>query len=400
LTNISPIKRHPLAKWLIRAKAAVLRAWQPVRQRFRKPADPFQLNGPVPSEGEPLAFALLQSLGVRFDAGHSVSWILNGDVFEALEKEIAEARSSIHVLMYIWKEGTASDRIVRALVERASAGVACRIVVDPFGSSDFDDTVRAPLEAAGCEIRTFRPLSGKHKAARNHRKLVVIDGARAVTGGFGIRDNWLGDGVHDEKWRDSSVRFAGPSVADAQQAFAENWQEAGGNLLPREAFPSIAPEGHARAAFVSSTGAALTRAERLTQLLIAAATHRIWISNAYFVPTRGIAEQLRVKATAGVDVRILVPGKRSDSKTSFGVQRTSEYGPLLKAGARVWEYQSSMMHAKTMLVNDSLVLVGSINLDPLSLSVLEECALVTEDRALAQELARAFAIDCAHATER
>jgi cardiolipin synthase A/B len=370
-----------------------------VRQRLRKRADPFQLREQLPSSGEPLAFALRQSLGVRFETGHTVSWLLNGDVFDALDKEVARAQSSIHVLMYIWKAGAASDRIVSALVERARAGIACRIVIDPFGSSDFDETVRGSLEEAGCEIRAFRPLTGRQKAARNHRKLVVIDGVRAIVGGFGIRDSWLGDGIHDEKWRDSSVIFSGPSVADAQQTFAENWQEAGGALLPTQAFPSVAPNGQARAAFVSSTGAALTRAERLTQLLIAAATSRIWISNAYFVPTRGIAEQLRQKALAGVDVRILVPGKRSDSTMSFGMQRTSEYRPLLDAGAQIWEYQPSMMHAKTMLVNDALVLVGSINLDPLSLSILEECALVAEDPTLARELAVAFTSDCAHAAK-
>jgi cardiolipin synthase len=373
--------------------------WQPAR-RLRHDSDFFRIGETVPAGGEPLAFALQQSLGVRLEPGHHVTWLLDGDVFEALEREIAGARSSVHVLMYIWKEGRASERIAKVLIERARAGIACRILVDPFGSGDFDDTVRASLEEAGCEVRKFRPLAGRHKPARNHRKLVVIDGNRAITGGFGIRDNWLGHGLSEEEWRDSSVVFSGPAVADAQRAFAENWQEAGGSLLPREAFPAPVAEGSASAAFVSSTGAALTRAERLVQLLIAAGTSRIWISNAYFVPSRGIAEQLRLKATAGVDVRLLVPGKRSDSTMSFGLQRTSEYGPLLEAGARIWEYQPSMMHAKTMLVNDSLVLVGSINLDPLSLGVLEECALVAEDASLARELAEAFAKDCAHADER
>lgn len=392
-------RRHQPAKWPIRVKQALLRAWWPFGGRMRKRADPFKLTERIPNGGQPLAFALQQSLAVRFQPGHAVRWLLNGDVFDALEKEIVRAQSSVHVLMYIWKMGEASERIVTALVERARAGVACRIVVDAFGSPDFDDTVRATLEAAGCETRTFRPLSGRHKAARNHRKLVVVDGKRAIVGGFGIRDNWLGDGVHDEKWRDSSVCFTGPAVADAQQAFVENWQEAGGALLPPEAFPSLSEEGSARATFVTSTGAALTRAERLTQLLIAAATHRIWISNAYLVPTRGIVDQLLEKASAGVDVRVLVPGKRSDSALSFGLQRTSVYRQLVKSGVRIWEYQPSMMHAKTMLVDDALVLVGSINLDPLSLSVLEECALVVEDLTLARELAEAFERDCEHATE-
>jgi cardiolipin synthase len=357
----------------------------------------FSLRVTPSSSGEGFALALYQSLGVRLQGGHRVSLFQNGSVFDALVQQIAEAKSSINVAMYIWEAGVASDRVVKALVARAQAGVRCRILVDDVGSPDFGKTVQPVLAHAGCEVRVFRPLGGEEKLARNHRKLVVVDGVAAITGGFGIRDTWLGDGVTGESWRDSNVLFTGPAVSGAQQAFAENWQEAGGALLPAEAFPAVvATDATApvRAAFVGSSQGVLTRAERLTQLMMAAATRRLWIANAYFVPSRGILTLIEQKALAGVDVRILAPDKNSDSKTAFGLQHT-EYGRLLKQGVKIWEYTPSMMHAKTMLVDDELALIGSINLDPLSLNELEEDALVVDDRGIAAQLGQAFAADCA-----
>lgn len=359
----------------------------------------FELKVEIPASGAGFASALYQSVGVKLQPGNRVDLLANGAVFDALVEEIGRARSSVHLLLYIWEKGKASDRVSAALVERARAGVACRILVDDFGSIHFTEEVQPRLTEAGCEVRVFRPLPGGAKLARNHRKIVVIDGKLAVTGGFGVRDDWLGDGVHNDGWRDESARFSGPAVTEAQQAFAENWQEAGGALLPREAFPEPDTRGSALAAFVSSTGSpTVTRAERLTQTMLAAAKKRIWIENAYFVPSKGIQEILLHKASGGVDVRLIAPGRKSDSKTSFGMQHI-EYGDMMKHGVRVWEYEPSMLHSKTMVVDDELALVGSINLDPLSLHELEEGSLVVADRAVAAALADTFGRDCEHAKE-
>ncbi len=359
----------------------------------------FQLSVAIPSEGVAFNSALQQALGVELRPGHTVTLLSNGAVFDALDEEIRKARSSVHVLIYIWEKGVASDRIVAAIIDRAKAGVACRILVDDFGSPDFAKGVQPALTAAGCDVRLFRPgLADGDKLARNHRKVVVVDGRVGFTGGFGIRDNWLGDGVTDDGWRDANVRFTGPAVAGAQQAIAENWQEAGGPLFPPEAFPPADVSGPASAAFVASTiSPVLTRSERLVQLMIQAAKKRLWIANAYFVPSRAILEMLKRKASEGVDVRLLMPGKhKSDSKTSAGAQHV-EYGPLVERGIRIFEYQPSMMHAKTMVVDDELSVVASINLDPLSLNKLEEVALVVQDRAFAANLARTFEADVTQA---
>jgi cardiolipin synthase len=367
------------------------------RPRARSAA--FALHVPVPSSGPGLASALFQTVGAELRPGHAVQLLENGAVFDAVIADVARARSSVHIDMYIWEQGRASSRLSAALIERARAGVACRLVIDDFGSGDFGDTVRPALAAAGCDVRTFRPKPGVDALARNHRKIVVIDGEIGYTGGFGVRDNWLGDGVHAEAWRDSNVRFTGPAVRDAQQAFAENWQESGGPLLPEAAFPAARTDGPVTAAFVTSTASpVVTRAERLSQLVIAAASKRLWITNAYLVPSHAIFEQLLAKARAGVEVRILVPGSKSDSKPALAVQH-KEYPELLRAGIRVWEYTPSMIHSKTMIADDELAVIGSINLDPLSLNKLEESALVIDDRGVTAELARQFEADASHASE-
>ena len=366
----------------------------------KDPERAFALAVPVPTEVGAFGGALYQSLGVSLRAGHEVTRLDNGAIFEALEKDVRAAQSSVHVLLYIWEKGAASDRISSALVERARAGVACRIVVDDLGSPDFGKDVAPALTAAGCEVRIFRPQPASGDAlARNHRKIVVVDGRVGFVGGFGMRDDWLGDGVHGEGWRDTNLRFAGPAVAEAQQAFAENWQEAGGALLPPTCFPALLPEpaGSASVGFVGSTiSPVLTRAERLHQLVMQAATKRLWITNAYFVPSRALLELIKRKAREGVDVRLLAPGKKSDSKTSFGAQHV-EYGSLIEAGVHVWEYQPTMMHSKTLVIDDALAVVGSMNLDPLTLGKLEESAVVVQDPTFTADLAASFEADCVHA---
>ncbi len=368
-------------------------------EKHEEEKNPFELRVAIPAEGAPFALALKQGLGVQMRPGHDLTLLSNGAVFDGLEQEIRKAQSSIHVLLYIWEKGAASDRIVAAITDRAKAGVACRLVIDDFGSPDFKKDVQPALVAAGCEVRIFRPLPGHgDKLARNHRKVVVIDGRVAFTGGFGIRDSWLGDGVTNEGWRDANVRFTGPAVTEAQQAIAENWMEAGGALFPPAAFPAQEASGPASAAFVTSTvSPVLTRAERLVQLVIQAAKRRLWIANAYFVPSDAILAMLKRKASEGVDVRLLMPGKKSDSKASAGAQH-KEYGPLVERGVHVFEYEPSMMHAKTMVADDELAVVASINLDPLSLNKLEEVALVVQDRRFVTTLVSTFEADLKHAT--
>ncbi len=356
------------------------------------------------SDPESRSLAFLQSLGVALAPGHRVELVENGHIFDAIEAEVLAARSSIHIVSYIWRPGEPSDRLVRALAAR-HPGVACRVLVDPLGSINFE-AVMPGLAAIGCEARYFRPIQGAFSAleaerirARLHRKLVVRDGEVGLTGGWGIWKSWMGDAQGAETWRDLNVRVEGPAVREMQVAFAQNWQESGGDFLPASDFPEPRDVGGARAGFVASTdNRFLSDARRMTLLTIAAARERLWIANSYFIPSEAISDMLLEKVKQGVDVRVLVPGRHHDIAPVRAAQRAS-YARLLEGGVRIWEYELSMLHAKTMLVDDSLSVVGSTNLDPLALTTSDECSLVVEDPGLAARLATAFEEDLRHSRE-
>ena len=361
---------------------------------------PFQLHGPVPPPSDADAFeaALFQTTGAHLRGGQRWRLEDDGHVFAALVDDIGRARTSVNIVSYIWHSGEPSDRIVAALEKRAH-GVACRILADPLGSPDFVDKVQPRLRAAGCATLMFRPLHNHSLPERNHRKLAIIDGRVGYVGGFGIRHEWVkASGSRDPEWRDINLRIEGAAASDLQRAFAQNWQEAGGALLPPSDFPRIEPDGEARAAFVSSTFGYVTTADRLTQLLIASAKKRLWLWNAYFVPDDRLSALLVDRARHGVDVRVLAPGDKNDVTASKIGQRRS-YGPLLAAGVQLFEYQPTVMHAKTMLVDERLAVVGSINLDSLSLTRLEEDAVVVEDPALVEAMARDWDADVARSRQ-
>ena len=363
-------------------------------------APQFELHGPVPSPDSGHAFdaALFQTVGARLSPGHRWKLEDNGAVFEGMVEEIGRARLSVDIVTYIWHSGQPSEKLLAALSKR-SAGVACRILTDPLGSPDFADKVEPQLRAMGCETHLFRPLWSHPLPERNHRKIAVIDGRVGFVGGFGVRKEWVkSSGSSDPEWRDINLRLRGPAVAELQRAFAQNWQEAGGALLPPADFPTLEPDGDARAAVVSSTFGNVTNADRLTLLMIASAKKRLWIWNAYFVPDDVLKKMLLQKRQQGVDVRFIVPGDKNDVTASKIGQRRS-YPPFLQAGVRIWEYGPSMMHAKVMLVDERLALIGSVNLDDLSLTRLEEDAVLIEDRALVEALEQDWQADVAKSHE-
>ncbi len=352
------------------------------------------LRDDLSAPGADVSLALYQSVGVGLRPGHSVQLLQDEQILQALEEDIRSARESLHLLASPWVAGAASERLLAALAARQPA-VACRVLVDPLHSPGFEEQVKPRLARTGCEVRTFRPFPGtvvtfadERVEARNYRQLLIRDGRIGLTGGAGV----------GPAWRDTYVRVEGTATRGLQQAFAESWHEAGGSLLPDSAFPPATASGEARAAFVASSGSpSLSHTERLTQLLIASARQRLWLTNGCFVPSSATVHMLIHKARQGVDVRVLVPGPGTRPRV-LAAQRAL-YERLLEGGVRIWEYQPSRLQARTVLVDERLAAVGSMNLELHAHATLEEGALVAEDIRLARSLAESFERDLASAVE-
>jgi cardiolipin synthase len=392
--------RRPFATGLAAGAAlgALARRWWDGRARVGARAS----LGIGLTEGvDQVGLALTQATGVPLVEGNRLAWRDNGEVFDAMEEAIRSARHSVHVDTYVWKPGKAGSRIAAIVRRRAQDGIAVRILVDPIGSTGFDDELRGPLREAGCEVRHFRDPKRRPftLTGRNHRKLVVVDGRIGFTGGFGIAPEWSGDGLSPDAWRDANAEVEGPAVGQMQAAFAAHWLETGGALLPRAELERARPAGDARAAYVTSMDVVgLPHARWVTHIAIMAARRRAWIANAYFVPPPELLGALLLLPTYGIDLRLLLPGPHQDHRAVTFLQRRL-YPRLERGGLRVYEYQPSMMHAKTMLVDDRLVVVGSINLDYLSMQWLEEGCLVADDRTFAAELERRWHEDMARSRQ-
>lgn len=346
-----------------------------------------------------LRAALQDELAAPLTSGHAAELIKNGRVFDVMAQDLADARQSIHIFMFIWRPSRPSDQLVEVITERARAGVQCRIMVEQITSPKFRKEIWPVLEDAGCDVRFYRPITqvaAGEMIERNHRKLVIVDGQVGVTGGFGIWRSWEGDGKRADEWRDDAIRIRGPVVNQMQAAFEADWVGSGGAPLPREVYAAAPLQSTLKAAFVASSSGEHSAAQKMTYLLIARAQERLWIANSYFVPSDQMIAALIDRARQGVDVRVLAPGQIHDVPPVLAGQR-STYERLVKGGVRIWEYVPSMMHSKTMLVDDRWVVVGSTNLDPFSLEQLEEGSVVLESAQLARELEAAFEEDFLHA---
>ena len=357
-------------------------------------------DGP-PAISDPLfARSIELFTGTHIDPGNAVQILLNGNgTYPVLWRDIAAAQHTITVQMYYSQPGAVADTMAKYLIERATQKVRVLLLLDAFGSQPLKRDWIAKLKAAGVEVVWLRPLRWytlQKAAQRSHVRVVVIDGRIGYTGGFGLADYWLGDGHHEDQWRESNVRFEGPTVAALQAAFASAWAEATGELLTGDLFfphSSFADVGHVQAGLmysIPSTGS--TAAERFLALSIAGARKTLYITNSYFVPGENFMQLLLAAARRGVDVRVLTVSSKTDVKTTWYAGRTY-YEKLLEGGVKVYEYEPTMMHAKSMVVDGLWSYVGSMNFDNRSLSFNNESLLVSLDAGIGAQMDSIFMDD-------
>jgi cardiolipin synthase len=339
----------------------------------------------------------LNAFGHTMVGGNRAVILNNGDeIFPAMTKAIREARATVNLESYIFKDDKAGKIMAGALMDAARRGVEVRVLVDGTGSK-FSGPLLNRMRRAGVKAAKFRPIrlwSLYKIARRTHRKILVVDGTVSFTGGFCIADHWLGDARNPKEWRDMMVRATGPVSAQMQAIFSEDWTFTTGEILAGDKFyPRIAPAGEVLAQAIKvSRGDSSSLAAMLHFVAIQSARKSIYIQNAYFVPTRQVREALIQAARRGVDVRIMVPGRHIDEPLVRMASRF-HYGELLTAGVRIFEYNRTMMHNKDAVIDGVFSTIGSINFDARSLHENAEDSLAFYDRDFGARLEAVFAAD-------
>lgn len=337
-------------------------------------------------------------LGPPILEGNRVANFENGaQIFPAMLEAIRGARQSINFETYIYWSGETGRKFADALIERARAKVPVHVLVDWVGSQKMDEVLVHEMADAGVRIERYHPLHWYHLVRMNnrtHRKLLVVDGTIGFTGGVGIADQWDGHAQDAEHWRDSHYRIEGPAVAQMQAAFMDNWIKTTGSVLRGEAyFPPLQPTGDAAGqVFTSSPTGGADSMLLMYLLAFSSAVKTIDLSASYFVPDDLTLRVLVDALKRGVRVRIIVPGEDIDTEIVRKASRAS-WGDLLAAGAQLYEYQPTMFHCKTLIVDGLLVSVGSTNIDTRSFRLNDEANLNVYDAGFAQALTQVFEQD-------
>ena len=349
--------------------------------------------------------AFTRATGSRATAGNRIELLRDArENYPAWLRAIAEARASIHFETYIIHDDHAGQEFADALRARAAAGVRVRVVYDWWGARGAaGGRFWRDLVKGGVDVRCFNPPrfdSPFGWISRDHRKCIIADGRLAFVSGLCVGDAWVGDPARGvEPWRDTGIVVEGAAVADIDRAFAATWALTGAPLPPEEIADEHAGHDAKGPAVlrVVATQPSTAGLFKLDQVVVAAAERSLWLTDAYFVAVTPYVEALRAAAGDGIDVRLLVP-RASDILGLRALSRAG-YRPLLEAGVRVFEWNGSMLHAKTAVADGRWSRVGSTNLNPVSWLGNWELDVAVENDEFARAMEAMYLDDLGHATE-
>lgn len=347
--------------------------------------------------------ALSRAGGAPLVPGNGARILRNADEhYPTWLSAIETARQGVLLENYIFADDAVGREFVAALTAKAREGVRVRVIYDWLGNLGVSRRLWKPLIAAGGEVRRFNaPRLGSPFGwlARDHRKMLTVDGRIGFVTGLCISRKWLGDPARGiAPWRDTGIEVRGPGVADIEQAFAQMWAAIGTPLAADETTGAVdVPAAGDVALRVLAAVPNIAALYRLDQLIAAMARKSLWLTDAYFMGLAPYVQALRAAAFDGVDVRLLVPGS-SDLPMLSALSR-SGYRPLLEAGIRVYEWNGSMLHAKTAVADGQWARIGSTNLNIASWLGNYELDVAVEDRGFAAAMEQMFLEDLANATE-
>lgn len=392
-----------MKRWTSRALAfwgALWIVWQAYACAAPEPADKLPSVVTATAEDFDLPATLAAHLGVSVTEGNQVTLLLNGnEIFPPMLAAIEAAEESVNFLTYVYWTGEIANDFAEALATAATRGVEVRVLLDAYGAHKVGSELIDAMEAAGCTIAWYHPFNAYNVRRinnRTHRKVLVVDGSIAFTGGVGIASEWMGDAEGPDEWRDNHFAVLGPIVTYLQGAFSENWLEATGEVLGgARFFPPSEAVGPTRAIpLLASPRRDMSPIAFSYWIAMHHAVERVDIATPYFVPDESLLDAMAATARRGVRVRLMVPGPYNDSNLVRWAS-LSRYPALLEAGVEIYEFQPTMLHTKSLMVDDRWSVIGSANFDNRSFELNDEIQVFVEDATLNRQLTHSFEQDLA-----
>jgi len=342
--------------------------------------------------------------------GNRVNVLIDGpQTYSAIEAALRAARHNIHIETFIYGPGDVGQRFADLLAQKRKEGLEVRLLYDSLGSRETPREFFEQLRQQNVEVREFRPLSPIKTPEvwklqnRDHRKIIVVDGQIGFTGGINIDSTYDSASTSkpgperglEDGWRDTHIEIQGPAVAQLQTLFVGNWQQAGEHedLSAKDKyFPTIKPAGDNLVTIVANDSESNDRSLYGTYVAaFTCATKRLWITHAYFAPNEELLTALIDAAKRGVDVRLIVPSF-TDSRVVLNATQAT-FTQLLNAGVKIYELKDALLHAKSVVIDSSVTIIGSSNLDMRSFLHNDEVNAIVISRDTAQRMEEVFQRD-------
>jgi cardiolipin synthase len=328
------------------------------------------------------------------------------EAFSNLIRDLKKAEDSIHMEFFIWRSDVLGEKIKEILIEKALQGIDVKLIFDGLGSfGKISFKYRKELKESGIQYRYFLDLNSAIARTkinyRNHRKIVVIDGRKAYTGGMNVGQEYIDGGNRFEKWRDTALRVTGDSVMLLQALFLTDWNSSGppDYVVDKKFFPDFHPDEIQVPMQIAVSGpdSRWSSIEQLYFILLTNANREVWIQSPYFVPNDSILKAMQASALSGIKIHLMMTGV-PDKRAPYWVAQTY-FQTLLESGVRIYKYRAGFLHSKVIVADREICTVGTCNMDIRSFHINFEVNAVLYDDVLASELVDQFNMDLNYCDE-